>query len=207
MPEIIEALRAARTPISVLTKSPLVLRDIDLYAEMAKEVGVSVNLSIPTLDEKAWRATEPHTPSPRARLEAVAKLKERGIGSGVLIAPLMPGINDSPEQVEPLVQMARAAGADFLGGVALHLRDEVREVFLGWLAAKRPDLLPTYERLYANGRAYMRPADRRAATRAVRGWRGGRARRSRRDGGDRAERRTAPAADPPAPRMQQRSLF
>ena len=176
MPEIIEALRAARTPISVLTKSPLVLRDIDLYAEMAKEVGVSVNLSIPTLDEKAWRATEPHTPSPRARLEAVAKLKERGIGSGVLIAPLMPGINDSPEQVEPLVQMAREAGADFLGGVALHLRDEVREVFLGWLAVKRPDLLPTYERLYANGRAYMRPADRGAATRAVRGWGRGRAR-------------------------------
>jgi DNA repair photolyase len=207
MPEIIEALRAARTPISVLTKSPLVLRDIDLYAEMAKEVGVSVNLSIPTLDEKAWRATEPHTPSPRARLEAVAKLKERGIGSGVLIAPLMPGINDSPEQVEPLVQMAREAGADFLGGVALHLRDEVREVFMGWLAAKRPDLLPAYERLYANGRAYLRPADRKAATRAVRGWGSGRAGRARRDGGDRAERRAAPGADRPTPRRQQRSLF
>src|SRR3954447_20854602 len=103
MPEIIEALRAARTPMSVLTKSPLVLRDIDLYARMAEDLDVTVNLSIPTLDEKAWRATEPHTPHPKARLEAVAELKARGIGSGVLIAPLMPGINDSPEQVEPLV--------------------------------------------------------------------------------------------------------
>ena len=141
MPEIIEALEAAQTPISVLTKSPLALRDIDLYARAAKKVDVSVNLSVPTLDEEAWRATEPHTPNPRARLEAVAKLKERGIGSGVLIAPLMPGINDSPEQVEPIVALAREAGADFVGGVALHLRDEVRDVFFGWLRAKRPDLL------------------------------------------------------------------
>ena len=106
MPEIVEALEAAGTPISVLTKSPLVLRDIDLYARMAKRVDVSVNLSVPTLDEKAWRATEPHTPSPRARLEAVAKLKERGIGSGVLIAPLMPGHQ----------RLARAGRADRRAG-------------------------------------------------------------------------------------------
>ena len=153
----------------MLTKSPLVLRDIDLYERMAKKVDVSVNLSVPTLDEKAWRATEPHTPSPRARLEAVAELKERGIGSGVLIAPLMPGINDSPEQVEPIVELAREAGADFLGGVALHLRDEVRDVFFGWLRAKRPDLLPRYEHLYADGRAYMRPADRNRVSSVVEG--------------------------------------
>jgi DNA repair photolyase len=170
MPEIIEALEEAETPLSVLTKSPLALRDIDLYARMAEKVDVSVNLSIPTLDEEAWRATEPHTPSPRARLEAVAELKQRGISSGVLIAPLMPGINDSPEQVEPLVRMAREAGADFLGGVALHLRDEVRDVFFGWLRAKRPDLIPRYEEIYAGRRAYMRPGDSKEATRAVRGW-------------------------------------
>ena len=207
MPEIIAALEAARTPVSVLTKSPLVLRDIDLYAEMAKRLDVSVNLSIPTLDESVWRATEPHTPSPPARLEAVARLKERGIGSGVLIAPLMPGINDSPEQVEPLVRMAREAGADFLGGVALHLRDEVRDVFFGWLAAKRPDLLPEYGRLYAGGRAYMTPADRSEATRAVRGWGRGRAGRARRDGGP-ARRTAGPRASVGAgPAKEQRSLF
>ena len=157
MPEILAALEEARTPVSVLTKSPLALRDIDLFAQMAKQLPVSVNLSVPTLDEKAWRATEPHTPSPAARLDAVAELRRRGIDSGVLIAPLMPGINDEPEQVEPIVERAREAGASFLGGVALHLRGEVRDVFFAWLEAKRPDLLPKYEQLYSGGRAYMRP--------------------------------------------------
>ncbi len=125
---------------------------------------------MPTLDEKAWRATEPHTPSPAARLDAVAELRRRGIDSGVLIAPLMPGINDTPEQVQPIVDRAREAGATFLGGLALHLRDEVREVFFGWLKAKRPDLLPRYEQLYSGGRAYMRPADRNRVSSVVKGW-------------------------------------
>ncbi|HVX34081.1 MAG TPA: radical SAM protein [Solirubrobacterales bacterium] len=170
LPEILEALLAAETPVSVLTKSPLVMRDIELF-ERFRDAGlrVSVNLSVPTLDEKAWRLTEPHTPSPSARLDAVAELRRRGIESGILIAPLMPGINDTPEQVEPIVARAKEADATFLGGVALHLRGEVKDVFFGWLRAKRPDLVPQYERLYAN-RAYMRPEDRQKATRALRGW-------------------------------------
>ncbi len=176
MPEILAALEEAETPVSVLTKSPLVMRDVDLYERMAERLPVSVNLSVPTLDEKAWRATEPHTPSPSARLDAVAELRGRGIDSGVLIAPLMPGINDTPDQVQPIVDRAREAGATFLGGVALHLRGEVRDVFFGWLRAKRPDLIPQYERLYANGRAYMRPADRSRVSSVVRGW--GRGRRA-----------------------------
>ena len=177
MPEILAALEAAETPVSVLTKSPLVLRDIEIYERMAKKLPVSVNLSIPTLDEKAWRATEPHTPSPSARLDAVAELRSRGIDSGVLIAPLMPGINDDPEQVQPLVERAKEAGATFLGGLALHLRGEVKDVFFAWLEAKRPDLIPRYEQLY-RGRAYMRPDDRKHATRAVKGWGRSGARRS-----------------------------
>jgi DNA repair photolyase len=169
MPEILEALEAAQTPVSILTKSPLVLRDVEIYERMAKKLPVSVNLSIPTLDETAWRATEPHTPSPVARLDAVAELRARGIDSGVLIAPLMPGINDDPDQVQPIIDRAREAGATFLGGVALHLRDEVKDVFFAWLQAKRPDLLPRYEVLYGD-RAYMRPEQRKHATRAVKGW-------------------------------------
>ncbi len=181
MPEILEALAAARTPVSVLTKSPLVMRDVELFERMRDEgLKVSVNLSVPTLDEAAWRATEPHTPSPAARLDAVAELRRRGIDSGVLIAPLMPGINDSPEQVEPIVERAREAGATFLGGVALHLRDEVKDVFYGWLAAKRPDLLPKYESLYGS-RAYLRPEQRKKATRAVKGWGSSRMRSARAD--------------------------
>jgi DNA repair photolyase len=170
LPEILEALLAAKTPVSVLTKSPLVMRDVEIF-ERFRDAGlrVSVNLSVPTLDEKAWRATEPHTPSPKVRLDAVAELRRRGIDSGILIAPLMPGINDTPEQVEPIVRRAREADATFLGGVALHLRGEVKDVFFGWLRAKRPDLVLEYERLYGK-RAYMRPEDRVRTTRALKGW-------------------------------------
>ncbi|MGZ8665633.1 MAG: radical SAM protein [Solirubrobacterales bacterium] len=170
MPEILDALERHSTPASVLTKSSLVMRDVEIFERMAKAVEVSVNLSVPTLDEKAWRATEPHTPHPRKRLEAVAELRRRGIPSGILVAPLMPGINDAPEQVEPIVELAREAGATFLGGVALHLRGEVRDVFFGWLEEKRPDLLPRYERLYAGGRAQMPTRERCHTARAVRGW-------------------------------------
>src|SRR5436190_11043149 len=181
MPEILAALEAAGTPVSVLTKSPLAMRDVEIFERMAKRLPVSVNLSVPTLDEDAWRATEPHTPSPAARLEAVAELRRRGIDSGVLIAPLMPGINDSPEQVQPIVDRAREANASFLGGVALHLRDEVRDVFFAWLEQKRPDLVPRYEQLYRGRRAYLPPSERQKLTRKVRGW--GRGRSSARSRG------------------------
>jgi len=210
MPEILTALEQARTPVSVLTKSPLVLRDIELFERMNEKVPVSVNLSVPTLDEAAWRATEPHTPSPAARLDAVEELRRRGIESGVLIAPLMPGINETPEQVQPIVDRAREAGASFLGGVALHLRGEVRDVFFGWLEAKRPDLLPQYERLYAGGRAYMRPPERRRATRAIRGagWGRDRGYRPKRGGSDEGAAHPAAAEVAPPPRQApQASLF
>jgi DNA repair photolyase len=155
-----EALRDAANPCSVLTKSPLLLRDLPLMLEIAQRASFGACLSIPTLDEKVWRATEPHTPSPRARLEAVAELNRAGIPTGVLIAPLMPGINDAPHQVEPLLELAAEAGATNIAGVALHLRGEVRTVFMDWLRSQRPDLVPRYEQLYRR-RAYA-PAEERA---------------------------------------------
>ena len=121
-----EALRDASNPCSVLTKSPLLLRDLDLMLEIAARTSFSACLSIPTLDEKAWRETEPHTPDPRARLEAVAELNRAGIPTGVLIAPLMPGINDSPRQLEPLLSRPRGGGRRASAAIALHLRGEVR---------------------------------------------------------------------------------
>ena len=114
-----------------------------------------------------WRATEPHTPNPRARLEAVAELNRAGIPTGVLIAPLMPGINDSPRQVEELLDCATAAGATSIGGVALHLRGEVRQVFMDWLRAQRPDLVPRYEKLYRRG-AYAPREERARLSKLVR---------------------------------------
>jgi DNA repair photolyase len=146
-----EAMRDFANPCSILTKSPLLLRDLDLMLEIAERTSISANLSIPTLDEKMWRATEPHTPSPRARIEAVAKLNEAGIPTGVLVAPLMPGINDDPEQVEEIVRLCEEAGAVSIGGIALHLRGEVKGIFFDWLKAKRPDLLPRYEQMYRRG--------------------------------------------------------
>jgi DNA repair photolyase len=167
MQGIWEALRDAANPCSVLTKSPLLLRDLPLMLEIAARTSMSACLSIPTLDEKAWRATEPHTPNPRARLEAVAELNRAGIPTGVLIAPLMPGINDSPQQVEELLDRAAAAGATTIGGVALHLRGEVREVFMDWLKAQRPDLVARYEELYRRG-AYAPQKERERLARMVR---------------------------------------
>jgi DNA repair photolyase len=159
MPGIWEAFRDFRNPCSVLTKSPLVLRDLPLLKEIAEVAPISANLSVPTIDEKAWRATEPHTPNPRARLEAVAELNRAGIPTGVLIAPLMPGINDAPEQVDEILEIATEAGAVSIGGIGLHLRGEVRGIFFDWLRAHRPDLVPRYEQLYRRG-AYMAPAER-----------------------------------------------
>jgi DNA repair photolyase len=167
MEGIWEAMRDAANPCSVLTKSPLLLRDLPLMLEIAERASFSACLSIPTLEEKAWRATEPHTPSPRARLEAVAELNRAGIPTGVLIAPLMPGINDSPQQVEELLDRVTAAGAKSIGGIALHLRGEVRQVFMDWLRAQRPDLVPRYERLYRRG-AYAPREERARLSKMVR---------------------------------------
>jgi DNA repair photolyase len=154
MPGIWEAMRDSRTPSSVLTKSPLLLRDIDLFKQIHEVAGFAANLSIPTLDEKAWRASEPHTPHPRKRIEAVAELNRAGIPTGVLIAPLMPGINDAPGQVEKILELCGEAGAVNIGGIPLHLRGEVRDIFFEWLRSYRPDLVPRYDRLYARG-AYV----------------------------------------------------
>jgi DNA repair photolyase len=126
---------------------------------LAEVTDVSANLSVPTIDERAWRATEPHTPHPRARLEAVAELNRNGIPTGILVAPLMPGINDDPKQVEEIIQTAIEAGATSIGGIGLHLRGEVRGVFMEWLRAYRPDLVERYEALYARG-AYLAQPER-----------------------------------------------
>jgi DNA repair photolyase len=210
MPEIWQALLDSGTPCSVLTKSPLLLRDIDLLRQLSERVGFTANVSVPTLDEKAWRQTEPHTPHPRKRLEAIAELTRAGIPTGVLIAPLMPGVNDSPEQVQEILDIATAAGAKSVGGLTLHLRGEVRGIFMDWLRAQRPDLVEHYERLYARG-AYAPKEDRERHSRMVR--RGGGARRilSLR-GRDPAPERGGrgapePSASAPVPPASQESLF
>jgi DNA repair photolyase len=174
-----EAMIEARNPGSVLTKSPLLLRDLDLMTELNRVADFSAALSVPTLDEKAWRATEPHTPHPRARLEAVAELNRAGIRTGILVAPLMPGINDAPEQVERILDLAAEAGAAYVTGIALHLRGEVRQVFMEWLEEHRSDLVPRYIELYRRG-AYAPVRERKRLSALIKspelepsGWRRG----------------------------------
>jgi DNA repair photolyase len=168
MPGIWEAMRDARNPCSVLTKSPLLLRDLALMKQINERTEFTAALSVPTLDESAWRATEPHTPSPRARLEAVSELTRSGIRTGVLVAPLMPGINDAPEQVAPILELAAEAGATYVTPIALHLRGDVRRIFFEWLRANRPELVPRYRELYRRG-AYAPQEERRRLARLVSG--------------------------------------
>jgi DNA repair photolyase len=196
-----EAMRDFANPCSILTKSPLVLRDKDLLLQIKARTRVSACLSVPTLDEKAWRATEPHTPHPRARLEAVAELNRIGIPTGILIAPLMPGINDGPGQVERIVALAEEAGATSIGGQALFLRGSTRDVFFDWLRAKRPDLLEQYEQLYRKG-AYLPPGERKELEARLPGRR-----RKARDTPARFDR-PPPALAPPEPEpARQTTLF
>ncbi|HEY5287809.1 MAG TPA: radical SAM protein [Solirubrobacteraceae bacterium] len=196
-----DAAHGAGNPCSVLTKSPLLLRDLPLMLQISQRTSISASLSIPTLDEHAWRATEPHTPNPRARLEAVAELNRAGIPTGVLIAPLMPGINDSPQQLESLLQGAIEAGAQSIGGAALHLRGEVKDVFMDWLRTQRPELVGRYEALYASG-AYAPADERKRLARLVR--RGG-----TNSGFRRLPEQTLRSSPPPSepPVHPQQSLF
>jgi DNA repair photolyase len=158
MPGIWEAMRDFSNPCSVLTKSPLLLRDLELMKEVNERTEFSASLSVPTLDEKAWRQTEPHTPHPRKRLEAVAELRRAGIASSVLIGPILPGVNDSPEQIGEILRVAGEANASNVMGIPLHLRGEVKEIWFDWLREHRPDLIPRYEELYERG-AYMKKAE------------------------------------------------
>jgi DNA repair photolyase len=200
MPGIWEAMRDARNPCSVLTKSPLLLRDIELMKEIAAVTDFGAALSIPTLDERAWRATEPHTPHPRARLEAVGELTRAGIQTGVLIAPLMPGINDARRQVEPILELAAEAGAAYVTGIPLHLRGELKEHFFGWLLAERPELVAHYKALYRGG-AYLPPAERKRLSGLVR--------ESDRDPVERFRGAAQPPRQgpPPARPLRQQQLF
>jgi DNA repair photolyase len=196
-----EAMRDFANPCSILTKSPLLLRDKDLLLEVKERTSVSACLSVPTLDEKAWRATEPHTPHPRARLEAVAELNRIGIPTGILIAPLMPGINDGPGQVERIVALAEAAGATSIGGQALFLRGSTRDVFFDWLRAKRPDLVERYEHLYRKGAYLPKSTSNELVARLPGRRRKGRETPPRFD-------RPPPALAPPKPEpVRQTSLF
>ena len=154
----IEALAAARNPLSIITRGPLIVRDTDVLTEASRRAAVSINISIPTLDQRIWRATEPGTAPPRQRLRALTRLVDAGIDVGVGMAPVLPGLSDRPELLADVVRAARDAGATSIWTALLNLRPGTREHFLAGLARDWPELLPRYERLYA-GRAYLGSAE------------------------------------------------
>ena len=149
---IIAVLMERRNAFSVLTKSPLVLRDLDLLTEANRNAQVSVSFSVATVDEDVWRRTEPGAPHPRKRLDALARLRSAGVSGGVMIAPLLPGISDSPEQVAEVRLAARDAGAEWIHTTKLHLRG-VRPHFLKWLEEDTPALVARYQRDYPEAQA------------------------------------------------------
>jgi DNA repair photolyase len=163
----IRLLGAHRTPFSVITRGPLVIRDRDVLEEAARRVEVSVNLSIPTLDERVWRTTEPGTAPPRQRMRALRLLREAGIRAGVALAPILPGLSDSRESMAAVVREARAAGAAFLWTDWVNLRPGTREHFLEHLARDWPAELERYQRLYA-GRSYLAGSDREVLSERLR---------------------------------------
>jgi DNA repair photolyase len=163
----IEALAEARNPFSIITRGPMIVRDIDVLVEAARRASVSVTFSIPTLDDEVWRKTEPSTAHPRQRLKAVSKLVDAGIKTGVGMAPILPGISDRAEQLREVVKTAREAGATGVWTNLLFLRPGTREHFLEHLAEDWPELVPKYRELYS-GRGYLgaddvKPVKRRVA--------------------------------------------
>ena len=165
MPGVWEAMRDSRTPCSVLTKSPLLLRDVELLKQIPD---FTANLSIPTLDEKAWRASEPHTPHPRKRDRGGGRAQPGGHpqrrARGAAHARHQ---RRRRSRSSAILELCAEAGAVSIGGICLHLRGEVRQVFMDWLRTYRPDLVPRYEQLYARG-AYAPKEERERIARLIR---------------------------------------
>jgi DNA repair photolyase len=151
----IEALADAYNPFNLITRGPLIIRDLDVLQEASRRASVGVTFSVPTLDEHVWRTTEPGTAPPRQRLRVLKELVDAGINAAVGMAPILPGISDKPELMREVVKAARDAGATGVWANVLNLRPGTREHFLAHLAADWPEEAERYERLYAGGRAYL----------------------------------------------------
>ncbi len=150
----LEALRDASNPFSIITRGPMIVRDLEVLVDASQRASVSVTFSVPTLDEEVWKRTEPSTAHPRQRLKALKELVEAGVKASVGMAPILPGISDRPEQLREVVRAARKAGATGVWANLLFLRPGTREHFLEHLAEDWPEQVPLYERLYAD-KAYL----------------------------------------------------
>jgi DNA repair photolyase len=162
----LEVLRDAANPFSIITRGPMIVRDVDVLCEAARRAEVSVTFSIPTLDVDIWRKTEPGTAPPHQRLRALRHLVEAGIRVSVGMAPILPGLSDKPELLAEVVRAARAAGACGVWANLLYLKPGTKEHYLRALERDWPELMPEYERLYGR-RAYADASEVRAEVRRL----------------------------------------
>jgi DNA repair photolyase len=150
----LEALLAARNPIGLVTKGPMVVRDADILAELGRRAGCTVYMSVPSVDDEAWRALEPGTAHPVQRLRAVRMLRDAGVNAGVLMAPVVPGLTTQPAKLEATIKAIADHGAAFMGANLMYLKGGTKDHFMGFLARAFPHLVAGYSRLYAG--AYAR---------------------------------------------------
>lgn len=149
----LEALRDGTTPVSIVTKSTLVLRDRDVLVDLAQFPGTRVNFTITTLDAELSRLIEPGTPPPAKRLKVMRQLSEAGIPCGVYLAPVLPGLTDSEEAIAAVAEAARDNGATAFWGGVLRLAPLVKEHYFAFVGETFPDLLRRYQRAYPNSDA------------------------------------------------------
>ena len=144
----LEALHAARTPVGLVTKGPMIVRDIDVLADMSRGAGVTIYMSVPTVDEEAWTALEPGTAPPLQRLRAVRQLREAGVHAGVLMAPVVPGFMTRLEQLEATIRAIADHGAAFAGANIMYLKGGTRDHFMGFVSREYPQMREGFEQLY-----------------------------------------------------------
>lgn len=146
----LEALRDAASPVGIVTKGPMIVRDKDVLQDLSRRASCRVHISIPTVDEEAWEQLEPGVAHPSQRLRAVRELVDAGIDCGVLMAPIVPGFSTHPAKIERTIKAIADAGARSVGAMVMHLEDGTRNHFMSMLAREFPEMVTKYEQLYAS---------------------------------------------------------
>ena len=147
---VLEALRDAATPVGIVTKGPMIVRDVDVLQDLSARTTCRVHISIPTVDEDAWEKLEPGVAHPHQRLRAVRQLVDAGIDCGVLMAPLVPGFSTQPSKIERTIKAIADSGARSVGAMVMHLEGGTRDHFMALLERDYPQLGGKYEQLYAS---------------------------------------------------------
>jgi DNA repair photolyase len=147
---VLHALRDAATPVGIVTKGPMVVRDIDILKDLSAVASCRVHMSVPTVDEDAWDKLEPGVAHPMQRLKAVKQLVDAGIDCGVLMAPIVPGFSTQPAKIERTIKAIADSGATSIGAMVMHMDGGTKDHFMSIMHREYPHLVPMYDELYAS---------------------------------------------------------